>query len=139
VTLYLLDTNVLSEVRKGKHASPSVIHWFESKLEEQLFTSVLVLGEIRNGIERIRLRDRAQAERLESWLAETTADFGERALPVTLEISDAWGRLAPARPLPAMDALLVATSIVHGLTFVTRNTADVLNLGAKLLNPFLPQ
>lgn len=115
------------------------MNWVSQVPEARLFTSVLALGELRKGIERIRPKDRAQAVGLERWLHKTEEIFGERVLPITGKIADEWGRISSIRPLPVVDALLAATAIVHDLTLVTRNTADVHDLGARFLNPFLPQ
>jgi toxin FitB len=139
VSGYLVDTNVLSELRRKSRAHPLVVQWASQVPEETLFTSVLVFGEIRKGIEQLRSTDRPQALVLDRWFHETENLLGKRILPVTGKIADEWGRISSIRPLPVVDALLAATAIVHDLTLVTRNTADVHDLGAKLLNPFLPQ
>jgi predicted nucleic acid-binding protein len=98
--------------------------------------SVLVLGEIRKGIELARPRDPAKADALVAWLAAVVAAFGERILPIDRAVADAWGRMSGQRPIPTVDGLLAATAKVHRLTLVTRNEADVAGLGAKVLNPF---
>jgi predicted nucleic acid-binding protein len=136
VSAYLLDTNVLSELRKGVRANAAVVGWAKSVINEEHFVSVLALGEIRKGIESIRGRDPVQASALEQWLRETEADFGDRVLPVTKAISDKWGRLMAVRALPVSDALMAATALTHSLTFVTRNGADVQHTGVNVFNPF---
>ena len=136
---YLVDTNVLSELRRKSRANPLVVQWASKVPGENLFTSVLVLGEIRKGIEQLRSTDRPQALALDRWLYETETLFSGRILPITARIVDVWGRISSIRPLPVTDSLLAATAIVHDLVLVTRNTADVHDVGAKLLNPFLPQ
>jgi hypothetical protein len=133
---YLIDTNIISELRKGGRANGRVLRWYESIADSDIYLSVLVLGEIRRGIERARGRDAAQAAVLERWLREIRDAFGERVLPVSQTVADEWGRMNAARPLPAVDSLLAATAKVHGLTLVTRNVADVAGTGAKCLNPF---
>jgi predicted nucleic acid-binding protein len=133
---YLLDTNVLSELRKGKRADARVVEWFSAAADEELFISVLVLGELRQGVERVRRRDPAAAARLEHWLDVLAADYADRALPVDDRIADLWGRLSVPDPLPAVDGLLAATALVHDLTLVTRNVRDVEPTGARVLNPF---
>ena len=133
---YLIDTNIISEIRKGSRCDPHVAAWYASIDDADLYLSVLVLGEIRRGIELARLRDPAKAEALEAWLAAVDAAFGERILPVDRAIADEWGRMSGQRPVPTVDGLLAATAKRHRLTLVTRNDADVGDLGAKVLNPF---
>ena len=105
-------------------------------LERPRDLGVLILGEIRKGLELIRARDPQQAQALETWLDAITEAFGERALPIETAIADEWGCLNAIRPVPVIDGLLAATAKVHGLTLVTRNEADVAGLGAAVLNPF---
>lgn len=133
---YLVDTNVISEVRKADRCNPGVAAWYATVTDEDLCLSVLVLGEIRKGLERLRGRDPQQAKVLEIWLDAVAAAFGERALPIETSIADEWGRMNAVRPVPAIDGLLAATAKVHGLILVTRNEADVAGLGATVLNPF---
>lgn len=135
---YLIDTNVISEVRKGDRCDPQVSAWYESINDSELYLSVLVLGEIRKGIERARPRDPKQAQALEKWLSAVQVAFAGRILPIDDETADEWGRMGANRPLSVIDGLLAATAKVHRMTLVTRNTADVINLGAKILNPFEP-
>jgi len=97
---------------------------------------VLVIGEIRKGIERVRPKDNAQARAIENWLKAVDKAFGERILPVDRAVADEWGRLNATRPLPVIDGLLAATAKVHRMTLVTRNTADIGNLSVPILNPF---
>lgn len=133
---YLLDTNVLSEIRRGKQAHPSVRAWAARQPSRLLYTSVLVIGEIRSGIERRRSRDPFQAEVFEKWLTVVKQGFGDRVLPVDQATAELWGRLDALRSLSTVDGLLAATAIVHGLTLVTRNLRDVADTGAPLLDPF---
>ena len=135
---YLVDTNVISEIRKGARGNPGVVAWYATVTDEDLCLSVLVLGEIRKGVELKRRRDPAQADLLEAWLDQIKIAFGARALPVDATIIEAWGRMAAIRPIPipVVDGLLAATAKVHDLTLVTRNEADVADLGVKILNPF---
>jgi toxin FitB len=132
---FLLDTNVVSEARK-QAADPGVRTWLESVPEAELHISVLVVGEIRQGIERLRRRDPAQAVVYERWLSTLTHDYAERIVPVTVEVAEEWGRLNAPDPLPVIDGLMAATAKVRGWTFVTRDAADVARSGVRLLDPF---
>ena len=132
---YLLDTNVLSEIRKP-HADAGVKTWFGGVRGDELYLSVLVLGEVRQGVERLRKRDEAQAAVFEGWLEGLAANYRDRILPVDGEVAETWGRLNAGDPLPVIDGLLAATALTHGLTLVTRNTRDVARSGVILLNPF---
>jgi toxin FitB len=135
---FLIDTNVISEVRKGSRCDANVSAWYASIEDADLYLSVLVLGEIRKGIEQARHRDRPKAEALEAWLIEVDAAFGERVLPIDRAVTDEWGRMSAVRSIPVIDGLLAATAAVHRMTFVTRNDTDVAGLGTEVLNPFLP-
>lgn len=134
--MYLLDTNVLSELRKRNRCHRSVQDWMASTSPDELWMSVLMLGEIRKGINQLQRRDPTSASNLEKWLEETKADFGSHILPITTEITEEWGRLNAVRPLPTADSLMAATANVHGLTFVTRDVKALTGSGVKLLNPF---
>jgi predicted nucleic acid-binding protein len=136
VSGYLLDTNVVSELRKKRRADQKVLAWFDSVAEEDLFLSVLVLGEIRKGIELIRLRDPAQGKNLEAWLSNLETTYAERLLPITAAIADRWGRLSAIRPISTVDGLMAATALESSLTLVTRNTEDVRHTGVGVINPF---
>ena len=133
---YLIDTNIISEVRKGARCNADVAAWYASVADEELFLSTLVLGEIRKGVELARPRDSGKAVALERWLREVELAFDGRVLSVDNAVSDQWGRMTAIRPLPAIDGLLAATALTHGLTLVTRNDRDVAGLGAMVLNPF---
>ena len=133
---YLIDTNIISEVRKGRRCDPNVASWYEKIEDANLYLSVLVIGEIRKGIEKIRPKDSAQANAIENWLSAVDEAFGERILPVDRAVANEWGRLNATRPLPVIDGLLAATAKIHGMTLVTRNTADIAELGVHILNPF---
>jgi toxin FitB len=132
---FLLDTNVVSEVRKPS-PHPHVERWLSSVPGYELFISVLVVGEIRQGIERLRSRDPRQAAVFEAWLAVLRREYRDRIVPITADISEEWGRLNSSRPLPVIDGLMAATAIVHDLTLVTRNIADVSATAARVVNPF---
>lgn len=133
---YLLDTCIVSELRKGERADPGVRSWLSSAGDGDLFTSVLVLGEIRRGIESIRRRDAGSASALEQWLARMTETFADRLLPVDAVVADRWGAMNVPDPVPAIDGLLAATALAHDLVLVTRNVRDVERTGAQLLDPF---
>jgi toxin FitB len=132
---WLLDTNIVSELRKGERAQPGLQAWFAGVGEESLYTSVLVIGELRRGIESLRRRDVPSALALEHWLTGVTGGFSDRILPVDQAVAEQWGRLNVPDPVPTVDGLLAATAIVHGLTLVTRNTKDVGTSGVSLLDP----
>jgi predicted nucleic acid-binding protein len=134
---YLLDTNVISEVRRSS-PNPGVKSWFKQASSEDLFLSVLVVGEIRQGVERVRTRDPEQADVFERWLKVLHRDFQDRLLPVSASVAEAWGRLNALSPLPVIDSLLAATALVHGLTFVTRDTSTLEETGVALLDPWEP-
>ena len=133
---FLIDTNVISEVRKGDRCEASVAAWWQEVNEADLFLSPLVLGEIRKGVELVRRHDPQKAEVLERWLIEVLEGFADRLLPVDGRVADEWGRMNAIRPVSVIDALLAATAKVNGLTLVTRNEADVTGLGVDILNPF---
>ena len=133
---FLLDTNVVSELRKGRRANSGVVTWFASVAPEDLFLSVLVAGELRQGVERIRLRDPVSAHHLERWLTTLVANYSSRLLVVDAEVAALWGQLNVPDPIAAIDGLLAATALVHGLTLVTRNVRDVERTGVPTLNPF---
>lgn len=133
---YLIDTNIISEVRKGTRCDARVSAWYASVADEDIFLSTLVLGEIRKGVELARPRDPGKAVALERWLREVEAEFNGRVLGIDNAVSDQWGRMRAIRPLPAIDGLLAATALANGLTLVTRNDHDVAGLGATVFNPF---
>ena len=135
--LYLLDTNVISELRKGNRCDSAVTAWEKAELIPQGgAVSVITLGEIRKGIELIALRDPQQAAALESWLEGVYRHFADRILPITHEVAEEWGRLNAKRPLPAVDSLLGATANVNNLILATRNVSDLLDAGVRVVNPF---
>lgn len=133
---WLVDTNVLSELRKGDRAQAGVRRWFDQALEADLYTSVLVLGEVRRGIGSIRRRDEAAATALERWLGRTTEVYADRVLGIDAAIAERWGRLNVPDPVPTIDGLLAATALEHDLVLVTRNHADVARTGVRWFDPF---
>jgi predicted nucleic acid-binding protein len=133
---YLLDTSVVSEFRK-RMPSADASSWIGSVRSSELYLSVLVVGEIRQGIERLARRDPEQAAAIERWSERLVRGYADRIVPVTAEIADTWGRLNAGSPLPVVDGLLAATALVHDWTLVvTRNVDDVERTGVRLLNPF---
>jgi hypothetical protein len=137
VVTYLLDTNIISEVRK-RRPDANVTAWLAPMHVHQLFLSSLDVGEIRIGIERLRRRDLRQADMLEQWLITLRAQYAERILPVTADIAEEWARLHIPDPVPIVDGLIAATAKVHGLTLVTRDTGNLAQRGVAILNPFEP-
>ena len=135
---YLIDTNVLSELRKGDRCNSHVSRWFSTVVTDEIFLSVLTIGEIRRGIERIRRRDTRSARTLEAWLRRLVAEHSDRILPIDEAVAEEWGRLGVPDPIPVIDGLLAATARVHGLTFATRNQKDVMRSGVPYVNPFSP-
>jgi predicted nucleic acid-binding protein len=135
VVRYLLDTNVLSEVRRPR-GDAGVKRWISSVPTEDLYLSVLTLGEIRRGIVLLSRRDQTQAGVYETWLVTVLRDYADRVLPVDAEAAEEWGRMNMPDPISIVDGLMAATAKVRNMTFVTRNTADVARTGVRLLNPF---
>jgi toxin FitB len=133
---FLLDTNVLSELRKKRRNEPKVQGWLASVDSEDLFTSVIVVGEIRRGIEKIRPTDPVFASQLELWLRRLQLDYEDRILSITEEIAEFWGTICPNDPLSEPDGLIAATALHHGMTLVTRNVQHVQRSGVRLLNPW---
>ena len=132
----LLDTNIVSELRKGERADARVRAWFATQPEADIHLSVLVIGELRRGVERVRARDARQAEALERWLQRLTRLHADRILPVDARVADEWGRFSARRNASPIDVLMAATARAHQLTLVTRNTRDVAWTGVAHLNPF---
>ena len=134
--MFLIDTNVISELRKGDRCDARVAAWYAGLEESDLFLSVLVTGEIRKGIELARPRDNQKAVALERWLQEVERSFGDRILPIDTRIAETWGAMSAIRPIPVVDGLLAATAKTHALSLATRNASDVEGLGAAVVNPF---
>jgi predicted nucleic acid-binding protein len=135
---YLLDTNVVSEMRKGDRADAGVRTWVGSLGNDEVYLSVLVVGELRRGVENLGRRDPDGARVLGRWLNSIVERYGDRILPVDRAVADEWGRMNVPDPLPVIDGLLAATASVNGLTFATRNTGDIATSGVRVVNPFDP-
>ncbi len=134
---YLLDTNVLSELRRGAKCNSRVRAWARSTSKERHFISVLSLGEIRRGIESLRRKSPAQCPPFEKWLNRLLTDYEDTILSISEEVADRWGRLNADRSRPVIDSLLAATALEFGLTVATRNTADF-PTEVPLVNPWNP-
>lgn len=133
---FLLDTNVISEIRKRERAHPNVAKWVAQTPVKEIGTSVVVLAEIRRGIELKRRNDPDQADRFDQWFSQMRTRLGDRVLPIDEPVAEAWALLSVPDPLPLIDGLMAATAKVHDLTLVTRNIADVARTGVAILDPF---
>lgn len=136
MTGYLVDTNVVSELRKHDRVDAGVRQWWAANQRAELWLSVLVLGELRRGVELLRRRDDKGAEALDGWLDGLVDRFADRLLPVDERVAETWGRLGVPDPIPVIDGLLAATALVHDLTLVTRNVVDLERTGVRVHNPF---
>jgi toxin FitB len=137
--MYLLDTNIISELRKRDRAHPGVTHFFREMAEQEsaAYISVITIGELRRGVDMIQHRgDRSQAQLLETWLQMMLDDYAENILDFGQEAAQVWGRLCVPHPENALDKQIAATALVYGLTLVTRNVRDFAAIGVTLLNPF---
>lgn len=134
---YLVDTNVLSELRR-RRPDGRVVEWFTRRPATTLYLSVLTVGELRKGIERLPAGSRRQT--MLDWLeVDLPGFFAGRLLPIDARVADRWGRLLAGvgRPVPAIDSLLGATALAHGLTLVTRNVRDFRWPGLTVLDPWV--
>jgi predicted nucleic acid-binding protein len=129
---------VVSELRKGPRGNGHVRAWIANVADEEMYLSVLVVGEIRRGIDAVRGRDARQATVLEHWLRRLVVDHSERLLPIDLAVAEEWGRLTAIRSVSVIETLLAATARVHGLTLATRNIRDVAWTGVASVDPFAP-
>ena len=137
--MYLLETNVISEQRKGRRANIGVQRFFRRVIEDDsaCFLSVITLGELRRGVELIRHRgDLPQADGLEAWLHGVMDDYRGNLLDFSPEEAQVWGRLRVPHAENALDKQIAATALIYDLTLVTRNVSDFAATGAILLNPF---
>jgi len=138
--MYLIDTDVISEIRKGEKANAGVRAFFESASREELdlYLSVVSIGELRQGVERIRHRgDAEQARLLERWLKQVSRAYADAILPIDEETAHVWGRLRVPNPENPLDKQIAATALIHDLTVVTRNTEHFTPTGVRLKNPFV--
>ncbi|NJM09783.1 MAG: type II toxin-antitoxin system VapC family toxin [Bdellovibrionaceae bacterium] len=137
--MYLIDTNVISELRKRKLANPSVLAFFTEATQRQtpMFLSAITVGELRRGVDLIRYRgDLPQAGLLEDWLNKMLADFGGFILPFDEDAAQVWGKLRVPHPENPLDKQIAATALVHRLVLVTRNEKDFIGTGVEVFNPF---
>ncbi len=137
--MYLVDTNVISEIRKRDRADKGVMAFFRKAAQDDadLYLSVVTIGELRRVVEIIRHRgDKPQATRLENWLDGVRREFASNVLAVDEEIGQLWGRLRVPHPEHSLDKLIAATALIHDLIVVTRNVDDFAGTGARVLNPF---
>ena len=133
---YLVDTNVVSELRKKGRADQSVVTWLQQREPEELYLSVLTIGELRRGAARIRRRDPTAAESLDRWVTQIGERFGDRVLAVNHAVAERWGEITAHPTVPDVDGLLAATALVHDLVVVTRNVRHIAPTGARCLDPF---
>jgi toxin FitB len=133
--MYLLDTDVLSELRRGRK-NRNVVAWISQVAAADFYLSVVTIGEIELGIARQCVRNPGFAQELTAWLEVTLRAYGERILPLTVGIARRWGRLAAQLGNKQLDLAIAATALEHGLTVVTRNVCDFEPTGVKVINPF---
>ena len=138
--MYLIDTNVISEARKKSRANPGVIDFFNrvAAAGDPVYPSIITVGELRRGVELIRLRgDTEQARLLEDRLSAVIEEYADKVLTFDADMAQVWGRLRVPNPENAMDNQIAASALLHDLTVVTRNAVDFAGTGAKVLNPFV--
>lgn len=142
MSMYLVDTNVISETRKKTKANQGVRRFFRQAVDDgtRMFISVVTVGELRRGVELIRYRgDVRQAGQLERWLESLLTEYEDHILDINPDIAQLWGRLRSPHPENALDKQIAATALIYELTVVTRNHKDFVKTGVPVLNPFTQQ
>ena len=137
--MYLLDTNVISELRKAKSgkADNNVVSWANTVSATRLFLSVMTILELETGVLLVERRDPAQGTVLRSWFnAQVLPAFSERILNVDVDVAQCCAKLHVPDPRTDRDAIIASTALVHGMTIVTRNTDNFVRTGVELLNPW---
>ena len=135
--MYLVDTNVISEARKGPRANAGVRGFLSDASPGDLYLSVQTLGELRRGIEHIRGRgDEPQARLLEDWLGLIVTDYADRILAFDADCAQVWGKLMAPHPQHPIDKQIAAIALIYDLVVVTRNTSDFAGTGVSVLDPF---
>lgn len=137
--MYLIDTDVISELRKKEKANAGVVTFFRNAASNgtALYLSAVSMGELRRGVESIRYRgDAKQAQRLERWLGKLMTEYSESILPFDADTAQIWGRLRVPHPENPLDKQIAATALIYDLTLVTRNVRRFAETGVKLLEPF---
>jgi toxin FitB len=137
--LFLIDTNVISEIRKGRNAHRGVLEFFQRNADEdRMYLPVQTIGALRQGVERIKARgDTAQAQKLEQWLDSILQDYSDRILDFDAESAQVWGRLMSPNNQHPIDKQIAAVALIHDLTVVTRNVADFCRTGVRVIDPFV--
>lgn len=135
--MYLVDTNIISEARKGIKANPGVQKFFHTTAPEDLYLSAQTIGEIRRGLENIRHRgDLSQTKKLEKWLDLIVSDYADKILTFDKECAQVWGRLMSPHPEHPIDKQIAAIALIHDLAVVTRNVDDFHGTGVEIINPY---
>jgi predicted nucleic acid-binding protein len=134
---FLIDTNIISEVRKGPRCDRQVAAWYASIADSDLYLSVLVLGEIRKAVEAARPADPAKAEALAIWLDQVRRAFDGRILSIDYQVAMEWGRISALKNIPMTIGLLAASAKINGMTLVTSHDDEVKGLGVRVFNPFV--